>query len=42
MILKLIKELIRLVDGSKLENYPLNKLPKYLQKNINKYEKWID
>ena len=29
-------------NGSKLENYPTNKLPYYLQMNIKKYEKWID
>ena len=40
--LKVDKRVNKIGDGSKLENYPLNKLPKYLQKNINKYEKWID
>jgi beta-1,4-mannosyl-glycoprotein beta-1,4-N-acetylglucosaminyltransferase len=40
--LKVDKKVNKIGDGSKLENYPLNKLPKYLQKNINKYEKWID
>ena len=39
---KVDKKVNKIGDGSKLENYPLNKLPKYLQKNINKYEKWID
>jgi beta-1,4-mannosyl-glycoprotein beta-1,4-N-acetylglucosaminyltransferase len=29
-------------NGSKLENYPTNKLPYYLQMNIKKYEQWID
>ena len=28
--------------GSKLENYPLEKLPKFLKNNIKNYEKWID
>ena len=28
--------------GSKLENYPLEKLPKFLKDNIKNYEKWID
>jgi len=40
--LKVDKKVNKIGDGSKLENYPLNRLPKYLQKNINKYEKWID
>jgi beta-1,4-mannosyl-glycoprotein beta-1,4-N-acetylglucosaminyltransferase len=40
--LKVDKKVNKIGVGSKLENYPLNKLPKYLQKNINKYEKWID
>jgi beta-1,4-mannosyl-glycoprotein beta-1,4-N-acetylglucosaminyltransferase len=30
------------VRGNKLENYPLNKLPKYLQDNLNNYKDWID
>ena len=30
------------VRGDKLENYPLHKLPKYLQDNSNKYREWID
>tara|TARA_B100000900_G_scaffold411178_1_gene430371 strand:+ start:714 stop:1574 length:861 start_codon:yes stop_codon:yes gene_type:complete len=29
-------------NGSKLENYPINKLPQYLQNNKKKYEQWID
>ncbi len=29
-------------NGRKLENYPVHKLPYYLQMNIKKYEKWID
>ena len=29
-------------DGAKLENYLIEKLPKYLQDNINKYQEWID
>ena len=29
-------------NGSKLENYPTNKLPYYLRMNIKKYEQWID
>ena len=36
------KKVNKIGDGSKLNNYPLNKLPRYLQNNINKYEKWMD
>jgi beta-1,4-mannosyl-glycoprotein beta-1,4-N-acetylglucosaminyltransferase len=30
------------VRGNKLENYPLDKLPKYLQDNLKNYKDWID
>ena len=30
------------VRGNKLENYPLDKLPKYLRDNLNNYKDWID
>ncbi|MDA8867478.1 hypothetical protein N9H84_04485 [Candidatus Pelagibacter sp.] len=30
------------VRGKKLENYPLHKLPKYIQNNLKKYNEWID
>ena len=40
--LKVDKRVNKIGDGSKLERYPQNKLPKYLQDNINKYKKWID
>ena len=30
------------IKGNKLENYPLHKLPKYLQDNLNDYKVWID
>ena len=30
------------IGGNKLENYPLHKLPKYLQDNSKKYKEWID
>ena len=30
------------IRGNKLENYPLHKLPKYLQDNLNNYKVWID
>ena len=29
-------------SGDKLEKYDINKLPKYLKNNINKYKNWID
>ena len=29
-------------NGNKLEKYPLNKLPKYLQNNLEKFKNWID
>ena len=30
------------IKGNKLENYPLNKLPEYLQDNLDNYKDWID
>jgi len=30
------------IRGNKLEKYPLHKLPKYLQNNLEKYKEWID
>ena len=29
-------------NGKKLENFNINSLPNYLQKNIEKYKEWID
>ncbi len=40
--LKVDKRVNKIGNGSKLENYPINKLPHYLQNNKNKYEEWID
>ncbi len=40
--LKVDKRVNKIGNGSKLENYPTNKLPEYLQKNREKYEQWID
>ena len=40
--LKVDKRKNKIGAGSKLEKYPLNKLPKFLQDNINKYQDWID
>ena len=34
---------LTLKEGIKIyENYLIEKLPKYLQDNINKYQEWID
>jgi beta-1,4-mannosyl-glycoprotein beta-1,4-N-acetylglucosaminyltransferase len=40
--LKVDKRVNKIGNGSKLENYPTNKLPLYLQNNKKKYEQWID
>ena len=40
--LKVDKKINKIGDGSKLEKYSINKLPKYLQLNKDKYKKWID
>ena len=40
--LKVDKRVNKIGNGSKLEKYPINKLPKYLQENFTHYEKWID
>ncbi len=40
--LKADKRSNKIGDGSKLEKYPLDKLPEYLQANLKYYEKWID
>ena len=40
--LKVDKRVNKIGNGNKLENYPINKLPLYLQMNKNKYEQWID
>ena len=40
--LKTDKRLNKFGDGEKLEKYPLNKLPKYLQDNVSNYKDWID
>ncbi len=36
------KRISKFGNGSKLEKYPIDKLPQYLQNNIKKYEQWID
>ena len=40
--LKTDKRSIKFGDGEKLEKYPLEKLPKFLQNNLKNYQKWID
>ncbi len=40
--LKVDKKVNKIGDGSKLEKYPINKLPKFLQNNLKNFEKWID
>ena len=40
--LKVDKRVNKIGNGSKLENYPTDKLPLYLQNNKQKYEQWID
>jgi len=40
--LKVDKRVNKIGDGSKLEKYPTDKLPKFLQDNLNYYKQWID
>ena len=40
--LRLDKKINKIGDGSKLEKYPLEKLPRYLTENLNKHKNWID
>ena len=40
--LKTDKRSIKFGEGDKLEKYPIEKLPKYLQDNLNNYNNWID
>ena len=40
--LKVDKKTNKIGDGSKLERYPLDKLPKFLQDNQKNYMEWID
>ena len=40
--LKVDKRDNKIGNGSKLENYPINKLPIYFQHNKKKYKQWID
>tara|TARA_B100001063_G_C16727048_1_gene537056 strand:- start:124 stop:1014 length:891 start_codon:yes stop_codon:yes gene_type:complete len=36
------KKVNKIGDGRKLENYSLDKLPKFLQKNLDYFKEWID
>ena len=40
--LKVDKRINKIGDGNKLESYSINKLPKFLQNNLNNYKDWID
>ena len=40
--LKVDKRINKIGDGSKLEKYPFNKLPKFLQENSHYFKEWID
>ena len=40
--LKVDKKSKKIGEGSKLEKYPLDKLPKFLQDNLKNYYEWID
>ena len=40
--LKVDKRVNKIGDGSKLEKYPIHKLPKFLQDNLNDYKEWFD
>ena len=40
--LTLDKRIQKIGHGRKLENYPLDRLPKFLQDNLNNYQEWID
>ncbi len=40
--LKVDKKVNKIGEGSKLEKYPLEKLPKFLQDNLSNFKKWID
>jgi len=40
--LTLDKRTQKIGHGKKLEKYPLDRLPKFLQDNLNNYQEWID
>ncbi len=40
--LKVDKKINKIGDGNKLEKYPIDKLPIFLQDNLENYKEWID
>ena len=40
--LKVDKRSNKIGEGEKLEKYLLDKLPKFLQNNLNRYKDWVD
>ncbi len=40
--LKVDKKMVKIGEGEKLQKYPIEKLPKFLQDNLEKYKDWID
>ena len=40
--LKVDKKMVKIGEGEKLQKYPIEKLPKFLQDNLKKYKDWID
>ncbi len=40
--LKVDKKVNKIGEGSKLEKYSFDKLPKFLQNNLNRFQEWID
>ena len=34
--------MVKIGEGEKLQRYPIEKLPKFLQDNLEKYKDWID
>ena len=40
--LKVDKRINKIGEGNILEQYPLDKLPKFLQNNLENYKEWID
>ena len=40
--LRIDKRLRKIGNGETLEKYPIEKLPKFLQDNLNNFEKWMD
>ena len=40
--LKVDKRVNKIGEGNKLQNYPLDKLPEFLQNNLETYKQWID